>query len=831
MIFSLIVCCDKNYGIGKDNKLPWSYSKDMAFFKRKTMENIDNNKINVVIMGNNTYKSIPKSYKPLKNRFNLVLTKEKLTSNHENLLYFNNIYDILLYIHEHKELFNDVYIIGGNQIYNIFLDLYIIQNIYITYICEIDYNCDTFFNFNKYKKYYKFSQQDIYYEYDNLSNLEFKKKNKLIFQKYKYINKDEINYLNTIEKVLNKGIYKLDRTKIGTLSIFGKSFKYNIRNYRLPLFTHRKMFYRGIIEELLFFISGNTNTKLLEEKNVNIWKGNTSREFLDSRGLNHLNEGDLGAGYSFQLRHFGAEYIDCNSDYTNKGFDQLNYVINLIKNDPTSRRILFSYWNPLAMKKMALPPCFPKDTLILTSNGYKYIQDVDIDDKLYTHKGNWESINNIQIKNYNDTMYKIKCRYNTKEIQTTKEHPFYVKNVIKSLDQCIIGLSETPYWCTAEKLDKNKHVICLPINKKSIIPIIDINKGINGTKNMIISKELNNKSEWYMLGYYMGDGWIDLSTKKNRFSFCFKKHKPHVYEIISKIIHLTKKSETEKIITYECSNKVWYEILKEFGHKAYNKKIPEWIQDAPNHFIQSFIDGYTDADGTIDYKYTTVSQHIAYGLQRLYAKLGKILSVRFQKKSPTYIIENRIVNQKDLYCMTLSIKNKNKYISLIDNNYIYFPIKSIERYDVTNTLVYNFEVNNDNSYTVQNLTVHNCHLLYQFHVNTDKNELSCSFYQRSSDFVLAANFNIVSAAVLTFMLCHITGYKPGKIIHNIGDLHIYKNHIEEAKKMLDNNPNNFPLFYINDPNKNIKNIEEFKYSDFKILFYNSYKKYNFTMAI
>ena len=108
-------------------------------------------------MGNNTYKSIPKSYKPLKNRFNLVLTKEKLTSNHKNLLYFNNIYDILLYIHEHKELFNDVYIIGGNQIYNIFLDLYIIQNIYITYICEIDYNCDTFFNFNEYKKYYKFS--------------------------------------------------------------------------------------------------------------------------------------------------------------------------------------------------------------------------------------------------------------------------------------------------------------------------------------------------------------------------------------------------------------------------------------------------------------------------------------------------------------------------------------------------------------------------------------------------------------------------------------------------------------------------------------------------
>lgn len=829
MIFSLIVCCDNNYGIGKNNKLPWKYSKDMNYFKNQT---IDNNKLNVVIMGNNTYKSIPNSYKPLKNRFNIVLTKSDiniLNNNEDNLKYFNNIDDILLYLHNNKEKFNDVYIIGGNQIYNIFLDLQIIQNIYLTSISEINYNCDIHFDFNKYKKYFEIQESNIEYDIDQLSDN--KKNNKLIFNKYQYINHDEQQYINMINKVIKKGIYNLDRTKIGTISVFGKSFKYNIRNYRIPIFTHRKMFYRGIIEELLFFISGNTNTKLLEDKKVNIWKGNTSREFLDSRNLKHLPEGDLGAGYSFQLRHFGAEYIDCNTDYTNKGFDQLKYVIDLIKNDPHSRRILFSYWNPLAMKSMALPPCFPKDTLILTSNGYKYIQDVDINDKLYTHKGNWEKINNIQIKNYNDTMYRIKCRYNTKEIQTTKEHPFYVKDIIKSPDKCIIGMSDDPYWCTAEKLDKNKHIICLPINKKDIIPSFNIIKGINGTTTQNIIKKLDNINEWFMMGYYMGDGWLDLSTNKNRFNICFKKHKPNVYEIISKIVHLTMKTETDKIYTYECSNKIWFEILKEFGHKAHNKKIPEWIQDAPKEFIQSFINGYTEADGTIDYKYTTVSPHIAYGLQRLYAKLGKILSVRFQKKQPTCIIQNRIVNQRNLYSMSLSLQNKNKYISLIDDNYIYFPITTIESYNVTNTLVYNFEVNNDNSYTVQNLTVHNCHLLYQFHVNTEKNELSCSFYQRSSDFVLAANFNIVSAAVLTFMICHITGYKPGKIIHNIGDLHIYINHIEEAKKMLNNKPYNFPIFNINDPDKKIKNIEDFKYEDFQIMFYNSYQKYKFTMAI
>ena len=90
MIFSLIVCCDKNYGIGKDNRLPWNYSKDMEFFKRKTLENIDNNKVNVVIMGNNTYKSIPNYYKPLKNRFNIILSNTIINDNNEkNSVSFN----------------------------------------------------------------------------------------------------------------------------------------------------------------------------------------------------------------------------------------------------------------------------------------------------------------------------------------------------------------------------------------------------------------------------------------------------------------------------------------------------------------------------------------------------------------------------------------------------------------------------------------------------------------------------------------------------------------------------------------------------------------------
>lgn len=169
MIFSIIACCDKNYGIGKDNKIPWLYYKDLEFFKNKTIENTNNNKkLNIIIMGNNTYKSIHDNNKPLKNRLNIVLTNSNIDNfeKKENLLYMNNIIDILLFINNNKELYNDVYIIGGTQIYEQFLNYHIITNIYLTIIEDNEYNCDKFLNFNKYKKHFKLENTNIKFDYD-----------------------------------------------------------------------------------------------------------------------------------------------------------------------------------------------------------------------------------------------------------------------------------------------------------------------------------------------------------------------------------------------------------------------------------------------------------------------------------------------------------------------------------------------------------------------------------------------------------------------------------------------------------------------------------------
>ena len=114
----------------------------------------------------------------------------------------------------------------------------------------------------------------------------------------------------------------------------------------LPLLTTKRTFLRGIIVELLWFVHGSTDSKLLSNKGVKIWDGNGSLEFLKARGLVDRREGDLGPVYGFQWRHFGARYKDCETTYAGEGVDQLADVIKKIRNDPMDRRIIMSAWNP-----------------------------------------------------------------------------------------------------------------------------------------------------------------------------------------------------------------------------------------------------------------------------------------------------------------------------------------------------------------------------------------------------------------------------------------------------------------------------------------------------
>jgi len=164
----------------------------------------------------------------------------------------------------------------------------------------------------------------------------------------------EEGYLELMREVMMAGDCR--ETRNGKVySLFGRTLEFNLQN-SFPLLTTKKVFFRGIIEELIFFLSGKTDTNLLEERKVNIWRPNTCAEFLKSRGLNYAT-GDMGPMYGFNWIHYGAEYRGCWADYWGKGFNQLEQVMKLLKTDPMSRRIIMTSYNPVDADKGVLYPC------------------------------------------------------------------------------------------------------------------------------------------------------------------------------------------------------------------------------------------------------------------------------------------------------------------------------------------------------------------------------------------------------------------------------------------------------------------------------------------
>jgi len=264
-----------------------------------------------------------------------------------------------------------VFVIGGSSVYEQALRTNMCEHIFLTNVHH-DFECDTFFKFDKSAfatKEKSASQTDkksgITYEFITLAadiksggTAESKVAGESPSSKKRpKTEHEEHQYLRMIEDIIENGTVRKDRTGTGTVSKFGTTMRFSLRDDTIPVLTTKRVFWRGVAEELFWFISGCTDNKPLQEKRIHIWDGNGSREFLDKRGLGHRREGDLGPVYGFQWRHFGAKYTTCDADYKGQGVDQLQQVIDTIKTNPTSRRIIMSAWNPFDLPQMALPPC------------------------------------------------------------------------------------------------------------------------------------------------------------------------------------------------------------------------------------------------------------------------------------------------------------------------------------------------------------------------------------------------------------------------------------------------------------------------------------------
>ncbi|BCS83036.1 bifunctional dihydrofolate reductase-thymidylate synthase [Cotonvirus japonicus] len=412
----------KEYGVFN---MPWPYLKDdMNFFRKLTTTIPDESKINIIIVGYNTWQTLPNSYKKNTNRYNIIIARgdhqdshlEKYVDSFENALNFaSNISHV-----------NEIFVIGGSVTYQAALLCPQLKNIYVTHI-KTNYPNDA--NIEK-NIYFPLSHDQINkYQNDNLLDLEsesvkhdvsknitmtFKKyivkekfhceymksvlvstpsymklKNNftyfmcivnLIYNLFVIIlnfldltkqnlikdfsqedlqeesqeDSQEYQYINLVKNIMENGIIKNTRNAI-TKSIFGYQLKYDLsKGY--PIQTVKRSYPKAIFEELMWMIRGQTDVEILQKKGVHIWDKNSSKDFLEKNNLSY-EEGDIGPGYGFQFRYYGAEYHDCKSDYKGKGIDQLKKCIEIINNNPHDRRIIINLWNSSCIDKMALAPC------------------------------------------------------------------------------------------------------------------------------------------------------------------------------------------------------------------------------------------------------------------------------------------------------------------------------------------------------------------------------------------------------------------------------------------------------------------------------------------
>lgn len=177
----------------------------------------------------------------------------------------------------------------------------------------------------------------------------------------------EMSYQMLVHRVLRTGEARPDRTGTGTFSLFGEGLTIDLAR-GVPLLTTRRVPWRAVVAELVWFLRGRTDVDFLRERGVRIWDGNSSRAFLDGRGLGDLREGDIGAGYGFQFRHFGAAYPGCDKAPVG-GTDQLEAVVRGVRDDPTSRRHVVTAWNPSQLARTALPPCHVMHQFYVSSGG------------------------------------------------------------------------------------------------------------------------------------------------------------------------------------------------------------------------------------------------------------------------------------------------------------------------------------------------------------------------------------------------------------------------------------------------------------------------------
>lgn len=367
MDINLIVGYDnKTKGIGKNGKIPWHNKTDIKWFKEITIGNGNN----AVVMGRKTYESIGK---PLPGRLNIIISTT-LQQPKSNEYYV--VDSLQKAVNVSKDFQKDsLFIIGGSSLYNQALSEPFINNIDTLFIDEIktgliEKDFDTFFEYDIHNDTrFKSLNYNIFNCNDESVNM------KVYYNTYNKKASNDFKYFNLIVDILNNG--RIKHTRAGeTISVFNRQVEFDLRE-GLPVLTSKKMYMKGSIHELLWFLHGSNNIKYLVDNNTHIWDSDAYRYFLEickdtdklkNTTLDEFLEGvkeekillcadekndkiikytygDVGPIY-------GSQWIN----WDNK-INQLDNLIEKLKTNPDDRRLMVSAWNVADLPKMALPPC------------------------------------------------------------------------------------------------------------------------------------------------------------------------------------------------------------------------------------------------------------------------------------------------------------------------------------------------------------------------------------------------------------------------------------------------------------------------------------------
>lgn len=329
--FNIIACVDSMRGIGRDGRLPWKgqieAKPDMPWFVRMTRDS-------VCIMGRKTFEDVG----TLSGRMTIVVGRgDGMVQSLDEAL-------------EQAWAFEKpVWVIGGAILYKAALAHPSLRFVYVNQLCG-DYHCDVWMPLIE----HPLIPKEVVCRHSSIFDDVLKSVH--VYACVNHTNESELAYLALVEELLRAPI-KQNRTNIPTRGLFARTLRFPLmRNGDtiLPLLTTKKMAVDSIVTELLWFLNAGTNTAYLNMHKCRIWNDNASREFLDSRRLDYP-EGELGPVYGWQWRQFDATYPV--PEAAEAHCDQIANAINLLRTDPTSRRIVISAWNPKQLPEMALPPC------------------------------------------------------------------------------------------------------------------------------------------------------------------------------------------------------------------------------------------------------------------------------------------------------------------------------------------------------------------------------------------------------------------------------------------------------------------------------------------